>query len=1441
MARFKIGEGLESADVVSPGTLVLSSSVSDIVASGNLKVTGDISSNNLDSRYVLTSSLSSSVVGIGDGRYVLTSSYSPFTSSVNAFTASISAFSQSVNGFTASFTSSVQSIGDARYATLTNYNIFTASHNTFSQSVNAFTASFTSSVQSIGDIRYASTTSFNSLSQSMNLFTASINSLTQSLNGFTSSFTASVQSIGDTRYANLSVFYSFSSSVNTLTQSLNLFTASHNAFSQSVNSFTASLSATIQSIGDTRYVFTSSYGAFTASHNSFSQSVNNFTASINSLIQNLNGFTASFTASVQSIGDIRYALSSSYNLFTASINTFTASVGFPQTGEIIVMVSGGGVDVNPLRPPLRSGNYSAYPFATFAGAINKIASDTNRNLNYNVYVLSSTGTFDGFNIEGFTGKGELVIPGSYKLSTVSSGVVSGTAGVGSTSTIANKPTGAANWPSSSTLRGKFIIVDSGGGASTDPYLPTIREIKSNTSSSVSFEDIFGFDVSSQFRIVDAGTVVFSSSINALAGVPCCVASVGNKNRIKIAGLKFSGTVDVFYGFLGYKCEDVYLQGCDFIVNSYMGCSNIDVGYASVNDSWFHSSSYLEAQHCDRVEYYGILQDSGSINVAYARYASVITDALGDNANAVKLQNIVKANLAANIVGSTSTPVVLQNIHHFTMDYLTGSNPGATTAVEISKGGQYIVTGAVISAGTNDFSIEGFADSWATLSGYGSYEARGTNVNWGSGYTYLKGTGLRVGAKSPSPGDELVVDGDVVWSGAEKSYGYKLSLGTAYQHTVATIGGTQAAAATLGYRLNYVSSPNNHTASVILAQAPAAGADFFVSNIGEYGFVLYPPIGGKMNTILNYGLYVPSGSSAIIVASGSGIDYRANLLYSRESSDARYLFTSSYAAGSSTTINGFSGTVTLVAGPNITINSGSGQIVITGSAGSSGSTDISALNSFSQSMNIFSASHNLFSQSINGFTASFSASVQSIGDVRYLLTSSFNVFSSSVNTFTASQLSTNSTQATLNNNLNSFTASHNAFSQSVNGFTASFTASVQSIGDARYATLANYNQLSSSHNLFTQSLNGFTASFTSSVQSIADLRYVFTSSYGTFTASINTLTQSLNGFTASFTSSVQSIGDARYIQTLNSIRGALTLTAGPNITINTAGTDISITGSAGSSGVTTSINGYSGSLSILAGPNITINSGSGFIMITGSAGGSGSTDISALNAFSASLNIFSQSVNGFTASFSSSVISITDKRYVYSLNGYSGSLSVLAGPNIVINSGSGFIMISGTDTNDVAINSFSQSINGFTASFSSSVQTIGDSRYILTSSFNVFTGSKRTVTAVFDGGGSVLTVGTKAYIPEVPYNATITGWRIVSPVAGSVVVDVWKDIYANFPATVIDTIAGSEKPTLSAATKNEDKALTAWTTAITAGDHLVFNVDSATTVTYVVVQLFLTVP
>ena len=99
------------------------------------------------------------------------------------------------------------------------------------------------------------------------------------------------------------------------------------------------------------------------------------------------------------------------------------------------------------------------------------------------------------------------------------------------------------------------------------------------------------------------------------------------------------------------------------------------------------------------------------------------------------------------------------------------------------------------------------------------------------------------------------------------------------------------------------------------------------------------------------------------------------------------------------------------------------------------------------------------------------------------------------------------------------------------------------------------------------------------------------------------------------------------------------------------------------------------------------------------------------------------------------------------------------------------------------------------------------------------------------GSSVLPTGEVGYF-IAHSDMEITGWRIIADASASIVVDVWKDSWDNFPPTVTDTICGTEKPTLSSARQASDTSLSTWSTVVTKGDVLFFNIDSVATATRV---------
>lgn len=93
----------------------------------------------------------------------------------------------------------------------------------------------------------------------------------------------------------------------------------------------------------------------------------------------------------------------------------------------------------------------------------------------------------------------------------------------------------------------------------------------------------------------------------------------------------------------------------------------------------------------------------------------------------------------------------------------------------------------------------------------------------------------------------------------------------------------------------------------------------------------------------------------------------------------------------------------------------------------------------------------------------------------------------------------------------------------------------------------------------------------------------------------------------------------------------------------------------------------------------------------------------------------------------------------------------------------------------------------------------------------------------------------------PWAGTIVKWTLLGDASGSIVIDLWKDTYANAPPTVADTITASAKPTLSAAAKNESSTLTGWTTSFAAGDVVRGNVDSTSGLTRATLILEVTTP
>ena len=139
-------------------------------------------------------------------------------------------------------------------------------------------------------------------------------------------------------------------------------------------------------------------------------------------------------------------------------------------------------------------------------------------------------------------------------------------------------------------------------------------------------------------------------------------------------------------------------------------------------------------------------------------------------------------------------------------------------------------------------------------------------------------------------------------------------------------------------------------------------------------------------------------------------------------------------------------------------------------------------------------------------------------------------------------------------------------------------------------------------------------------------------------------------------------------------------------------------------------------------------------------------------------------------------------------------------------------------------------------FSTSGGTLTLNRQNGSVSITGFTANVGCLGITIDGGGSAITTGVVGSL-IVPYACVIDCWGIIADQSGSIVVDVWKGSSPlSIPTSAAQSIAGSEKPTLSSQQINTDLNLTTWTKNLAFGDVLVFNVDSATTVERVTLQI-----
>jgi hypothetical protein len=116
------------------------------------------------------------------------------------------------------------------------------------------------------------------------------------------------------------------------------------------------------------------------------------------------------------------------------------------------------------------------------------------------------------------------------------------------------------------------------------------------------------------------------------------------------------------------------------------------------------------------------------------------------------------------------------------------------------------------------------------------------------------------------------------------------------------------------------------------------------------------------------------------------------------------------------------------------------------------------------------------------------------------------------------------------------------------------------------------------------------------------------------------------------------------------------------------------------------------------------------------------------------------------------------------------------------------------------------------------------------------GSTGTVGITLDGGGSAIVAGSTRSV-TIPYACTISSWTLISDQSGSLSIHISTSSYANYP-TLSNISGAGTSPNLSSAQKNASAPSSWATTTLSQGTIVSFVVDSAATVTWANLVLWL---
>ena len=386
------------------------------------------------------------------------------------------------------------------------------------------------------------------------------------------------------------------------------------------------------------------------------------------------------------------------------------------TGAVTLTVNAAtGDDSDPARPTIiTAGNYSANPFETVQAALDAVP----RVLGGRLKVLVAAGEYAGFLAQGFVGKGDLEFIGAFVAATLTTGVASGTAGSGTTSTQMNKPAAVANW-TSADLRGHLLVITAGGGAS-ETDVPTVRAIKSNTTTALIVDTLPGMDDTSVFEIVDPGVVVESTASPPIAGMVMCASFIGNEAVVSVVGIK-PDQLGADYGIYSERNRRIEFHGWAAAQDASVAIVySQDDHVVKMNDAALSGGANVLLVGATTADASHLTADDGALALDQCANVSAQLDADTCLATALSVTRANNAVIGLNANGCAVTPLVLESVTRCDIGAggLTGTGNTGYGA-DISRGGTYDLAGASLTGSSGDFRVDGSADTWANLASFGA--------------------------------------------------------------------------------------------------------------------------------------------------------------------------------------------------------------------------------------------------------------------------------------------------------------------------------------------------------------------------------------------------------------------------------------------------------------------------------------------------------------------------------------------------------------------------------------------------------------------------------------------------------------------------------------------------------------------------------------------------